>query len=314
MPYKSTRYRDMDAEMVEKLKRAFEKQINKALEEFNPDIIICHHLYLLTAFVREVVKEKDIKIAAVCHGTCLRQLKTIPLERDYIKENIRNLDMLFALHEEQKRDIMSVFNVGEDKVKVDMLFALHEEQKRDIMSVFNVGEDKVKVIGSGFNDNIFKNKNYNVERGYIELVFAGKICKSKGLIPFIDCLDRLDYKDDFIKIRLAGTGSDKESYDIELVFAGKICKSKGLIPFIDCLDRLDYKDDFIKIRLAGTGSDKESYDEIVEKAKESRFDIKFLGKLNQDDLSEEFNKADIFVLPSFYEGLPVVVLEKIKSG
>lgn len=99
-----------------------------------------------------------------------------------------------------------------------------------------------------------------------------------------------------------------------MVFAGKICKSKGLIPFIDCLDRLDYKDDFIKVRLAGTGSDKESYDEIVAKADNSRFDIKFLGKLNQNDLSEEFNKADIFVLPSFYEGLPVVVLEAMACG
>lgn len=42
--------------------------------------------------------------------------------------------------------------------------------------------------------------------------------------------------------------------------------------------------------------------------------MNFLGKLEQRDLAELFNRSQIFVLPSFYEGLPVVVLEALSCG
>ena len=233
MPYKSTRYRDLTPEMVESLKNAFRIRIEKALKEFKPDVIICHHLYLLTSFVREIVK--DVKVTSVCHGTCLRQFKTIELEREYIRKNISGLDMIFALH---------------------------EEQRKDIIEIFGIDDKKVRVLGSGYNDSIFFDKGYK---------------------------------------------RDKEK--IEIMFAGKICKSKGLIPFIKSLEKLDYPSDFIHVKMAGTGSDKESYEEIINEAEKSKYKIDFLGKLDQRSLAEEFNKSDIFILPSFYEGLPVVILE-----
>lgn len=238
MPYNSTKYRDMSVEMVEKLKLAFKNNIEKAVEEFNPDLIICHHLYLLTAFVREIIK--DIKIVGLCHGTCLRQLKTIKLEKDYIISNISNLDMVFALH---------------------------NKQKEDIIKMFNIREDKVIVIGSGYNDNVFYDKKYKLDNRQINITFAGKICKTKGLDSLIKSISRLNYPKDSIRLNIAGTGSDLKQNE-----------------------------------------------EILNTSKKCSFEIDFLGKLNQNDLCDLFNKSHIFVLPSFYEGLPVVVLEALACG
>ena len=53
MPYESSRYCDMTRDMEEKFKKAFLTVIERAVEEIKPDIILCHHLYLLTSRVRE---------------------------------------------------------------------------------------------------------------------------------------------------------------------------------------------------------------------------------------------------------------------
>ncbi|WP_304340344.1 glycosyltransferase family 4 protein [Metaclostridioides mangenotii] len=238
MPYKSTRYRDLDRLQVETVKSEFKKNIDIAVERLKPDIVICHHLYLLTSFVRSLIK--DIKVVSICHGTCLRQFKTIDLEREMILEGISGLDLIFALH---------------------------DEQKNDIINTFSVDKNKVVVIGSGYNDKIFYNKKYFTSNEKINISYAGKICESKGLKSLINSLDLLNYPEDFIELNFAGNGSDVKTYN-----------------------------------------------EIFDMAIKSKYKVNFVGKLNQNDLAELFNRSQLFILPSFYEGLPIVALEALACG
>ena len=131
MPYESTRYKDLTKPMVKKIKEEFLNVLNHAIDDFKPDIIICNHLYLITAFVREAVR--NIKVIGICHGTCLRQLNNIDLEKDYIINNVRELDSILVLH---------------------------EEQRKEVIRIFNVNTKKISIIGSGYDDKIFYNKNY----------------------------------------------------------------------------------------------------------------------------------------------------------
>ncbi|CAH2215382.1 glycosyltransferase family 4 protein [Tepidibacter aestuarii] len=237
MPYESTRYRDLDEDMIDCFTQAFTIQIMKAVQTFNPDIIICHHLYFLTALTRSLIKDK--KILGVCHGTDLRQLKSIDLKKNFIKDNIR---------------------------KLDTILALHNEQKEDIKEYFGIEESLIHVIGSGYDDSIFYCRGSFHEKDYIRVIYAGKISYSKGLLPLIKAFSSLNIPSDKIKLSLAGMGNGEE------------------------------------------------YEEILNIAKESSYTIEFLGSLKQEDLAEEFRKSDIFILPSFYEGLPLVLIEALASG
>lgn len=237
MPYESTKYKNLTEDMVGKIKEEFIKILDIAIKDFKPDIIICNHLYLITSLVRE--KVKDIKVVGICHGTCLRQLQNIDLKKDYIISNIS---------------------------KLDHILALHKDQKEEISKIFNVSEDKITIIGSGYDDKVFYNKNY------------------------------------------------ENSKIINITYAGKICETKGIKSLLNSLNLLNYNEEDITVNIAGSGNDKEETDKIIEMSKKSRYKVNFNGRLNHKELSELFNKSQIFILPSFYEGLPIVVLEALACG
>ena len=66
MPYESTVYGQMTSEMVKIFETAFVKRVKSAVEDFQPDIIVCHHLYLVTSLVREAFPET--KVFGFCHN------------------------------------------------------------------------------------------------------------------------------------------------------------------------------------------------------------------------------------------------------
>jgi len=236
MPYKSTVYKEMDSSMVNLYEDAFKKQVLKAVKEFNPDYILCHHLYLLTALVREWIK--DTKIIAFCHGTDLRQMKTHSLKNNFIQEKIKDLDKIIALH---------------------------EVQKKEIQKIYSVEPHKIISLGIGFNDQVFHPIHIEKNNEIIDIIFTGKISYAKGV-----------------------------QYLIEAFSSIKIDKK-------------------IRLNLIGMGHGKE-YDDILSQSKKSKNKIKFWGMVEQSKLKEIYNKGHIFILPSLYEGLPLVLVEALACG
>ena len=238
MPYRSTRYCDMTEDMTAKLKDVLSKHLTRVVDEFNPDIILCHHLYFITSLVRELYPAK--KIYAICHGSDLRQMKKNPWQADYVRSQIS---------------------------KLDRIFALHKEQRLDIISTYGCDETKVSVIGTGYNKEVFFKQDLE------------KKCEKKRLI-----------------------------------FAGKISEKKGVMSMIRALSYIRDVEHRYKLVLAGGAGNQEEFELIQQMAEKSPCEIEFLGKLSHTELAKEMNQSDIFILPSFFEGLPLVVIEAMACG
>ena len=240
MPYESTRYRDLNDVMTGQLFSAFRDKLREAVDAFRPDVILCHHLYFLAALVREMYP--DLPVYGQCHGSDLRQIKKNPWQRDWITENVK---------------------------KLDGIFALHAQQKDTILVTFGIPEEKVFTLGTGYNSGVFYlNEQAKAQRisGKQRLIFAGKLSEKKGLCSLLRALSRLNHPERY-ELALAGGYGNAGEYRV-------ICH---LAEYAPC-------------------------------------PVTFLGRLNHRELALEMNKSDVFILPSFYEGLPLVLIEAMACG
>jgi glycosyltransferase involved in cell wall biosynthesis len=237
MPYPSTRYNQLTSSMTGQLEKAFMSVLEPLIADFRPDLIICHHLYFLTALIREFFPR--LKVVAICHGTDLRQLHKTDLARERITHNIPCLDAIFALH---------------------------EQQQKEISELFHIPLNKIKILGAGYNDSIFYDKNYKKAPEPIKIIYAGKISYKKGVASLLKALDNVPISRKF------------------------------------------------DLALAGGYSNLQEYNEIISLAQETKYQPVFLGKLTQEELAEKYNQSHIMVLPSFFEGLPLVIIEALACG
>lgn len=238
MPYTSTRYRDLTPEMTGQFEDAFIDAVSRAVADLDPDLMICHHLFLLTALVKKHFPGR--RVIGISHGTDLRQMVNCDVLRDMVRPYIR---------------------------EIDAALALHEAQRRQIIDIFGMDEDSVHVIGSGYNDRLF-NTDGRPARAYgetLRLTYAGKISRPKGVPEMLAALARL--------------AEDKDVPPFELTMAGG-CQDETLQDTLGSLPPY----------------------------------VSWLGQIPQPALAELLRRTDIFILPSYFEGLPLVLIEAMSSG
>jgi glycosyltransferase involved in cell wall biosynthesis len=98
---------------------------------------------------------------------------------------------------------------------------------------------------------------------------------------------------------------------VRLVYAGKLSKAKGVPWFLRALTTITSP--AWQLDLVGGGSGEEKA-QCLALARQTGDRVQVHGAVSQQRLADIMQQAHIFVLPSFYEGLPLVVLEALASG
>ena len=107
--------------------------------------------------------------------------------------------------------------------------------------------------------------------------------------------------------------SSRDPKKIRLIFAGKLSEKKGLFSLLRALRLLPHPERY-ELALAGGYGNTLEYEEICRLAETAPCPVTFLGRLTHPELAREMNASDAFILPSFYEGLPLVLIEAMACG
>ncbi len=235
MPYPSTVCSRLTKNDIAAYIKAFEQIIAKAVRKFSPDIIHSNHLWMATSAARRAVP--DIPLVTTCHGTCLRQHKLCP---------------------ELGRSLLP------DLSGIDRVIALFEQQRQEIRSLLDLPEERIATISGGFNQQCFFTGFNKPEQDGINILYAGKLTRAKGVPWLLKSLAQL-----------------KE------------------VPF--------------HLHLVGGSSGPEKQ-ESLDLAAKLGDQVTVHGVLSHEELGHMMRQSQIFVLPSFYEGLPLVLLEALACG
>ncbi len=98
---------------------------------------------------------------------------------------------------------------------------------------------------------------------------------------------------------------------LEIAYCGKLSRAKGVPWMLKALQSLHELD--FHLHLVGTGSGPEER-ECLLLARSLADRVTVHGSLSQAALAELLQRSHLFVLPSLYEGLPLVVIEALACG
>ena len=95
--------------------------------------------------------------------------------------------------------------------------------------------------------------------------------------------------------------------NLTLGFLGRLNRNKGIEDFLEALNSIDLNQNNLKVNIGGYGNT-DYIDKLIESINEKNISsINFLGYV--EDRENFFNEVDIFVFPSYSEGLGLVLLE-----
>ncbi|WPF87159.1 glycosyltransferase family 4 protein [Cyanobacterium aponinum AL20118] len=127
---------------------------------------------------------------------------------------------------------------------------------------------------------------------------------------------------DWQKVHVIHCGLDEKFIQAEitpipsennLVCVGRLCPQKGQLLLLDAIARLKQKRIICQLTLVGDGELRQEIEKLAEKL-HIKSQINITGWASSEEVKMKINEAKLMVIPSFAEGLPVVIMESFALG
>jgi glycosyltransferase involved in cell wall biosynthesis len=234
MPYPSTRFSALTDDQIAKYKRAWAEHLRPIVSEFNPDVIHSHHLWLMSALLKDIAPTTPV--LTQCHATGIRQMELCPHLADHVRAGCS---------------------------RIEAIAVLHRGHADTLEQCLRISSDRIHQVGAGYRDDLFFAPAAIPEPA---LLYIGKYSAAKGVPWLLDAFEKISTRRPGLRLHVAGGGSGVEADTLRA--------------------RMD--------RLAPT---------VVQH-----------GQLSQPELADVARRSSVCVLPSFYEGLPLVLVEALACG
>jgi glycosyltransferase involved in cell wall biosynthesis len=99
----------------------------------------------------------------------------------------------------------------------------------------------------------------------------------------------------------------------ELLYIGKYSAAKGLPWLLDAVEKLAAILPELRLHVAGSGAGPEA-DQLRRRMENMSPAVVLHGQVNQAELADLMRRCSVCVLPSFYEGVPLVLVEAAACG
>jgi len=161
------------------------------------------------------------------------------------------------------------------------------------------GMDFHRTLFTGFFDSAQKKVYEKADRIIALSSEIKKIIKSK-----VREKEKVEFIPNFVNTKIF---APKKKIPNRILFVGRLAKEKGINLLLNSLKgQKDYE-----LLIAGEGPEKKALEQL---ASRNEIKAKFLGFVPHNKLPSLFSSASIFVLSSYFEVMPVVVLEAMSSG
>ena len=124
------------------------------------------------------------------------------------------------------------------------------------------------------------------------------------------------------KVRVVRCGVDLSGFDsagerpasdeLRILYVGTLLGRKGQPVLLEALAGLRRRGVAAHVTLVGGGPERDALEALARRL-DITDHVTFTGGLGHDDVREQYNRADVFCLPSFAEGQPIVLMEAMAA-